>query len=535
MVNSVKDLYVNINPFYFIGSNQHYQKFKDFIKYVERAVVQVSLANYLGMRFTFKTINDFTESQPIMEENETVFQSIKKAIDKINGRFKDTKHREYDYKFVDQTGKIYSINGISDNENHRIIFQLFDPISQVVDNSFFEMNDSQITRMASLVYSKNEHLAIKYIEKKMKWDPNEPGYNPDYYDKREFLMIANCLVYIAEMPLNSDFEYQIHTPFELSFIRKLISMNPDQFPIIKVPILTSKELDKNIILEKFSYSFSYTLNQSLNDFFEGLKEIYDCVPLLELTDKELLQMHRYACKKIKKENSVNLNEILKDPKYGKTFRWNLDADGVKEGDILFTIIQDPDSDAIIIQILYTIDKKYDFLFHINIVNGNEFKGMNNNLEGIDLFIYIKDTNNGMLSSITDFQNIIPKYFEKAKDIIGFGLVILSFFIMVADNPVKFGTARKIYHKTEKVIKNKRPVEEKKEIIKHIIAFKSLLKEKVKEQKNDLSIKREVDYVLENWERAGHYRNYKSGKQVWISKTNCHRHLDLTTKKIKIKM
>lgn len=534
MVNSVKDLYVDLNPFYLIGSTNFYQKYKDFVKYVEKAITQVSLANYLGMRFTFTFDDDFTENHPSLKEGETIFQLIQRCIEKINGRFKGRQQREYDYKFIDGSNKIYSINGISEDEKHRFIFQFTDPKQQIVDSSFLEMSDSQITRMVSLVYAKTENTARKHIEKQMRdYESDEGLYNPKLYDKKIFILLANCLLLMAECICSAKFDYQVHSPFEISYIRKLITNNDDQFPIIKAPMLTSKKSSPEDLIDKYSYSFSYDFNESLNSLFNKYKGIYDDIPEVDFSTQQVSQMQKYVDRKIKdKDASIDFIDVLNKQKFGKVFKINIDENNSKEGEMLFTIISTDRSDDFLIQILYTFDKKYDFLFNIYISAGKTFRKLEEQIHGIEVFIYIKDLN-AMLSSIVDFTSILPKHFKEIKTLIALSKIFSAMFIMIADNPVKFGAAKEIRHSSTTVWKNRKPVEEKKEIIKHIIGFRSTLREKVKEQNSDSSIKREVEYVLEKWERAGHYRNYKSGKQVWISKTDCHRHLDLTNKKVKI--
>lgn len=46
---------------------------------------------------------------------------------------------------------------------------------------------------------------------------------------------------------------------------------------------------------------------------------------------------------------------------------------------------------------------------------------------------------------------------------------------------------------------------------------------------------EAQYVLEDWERIGYSRTYKSGKVVWVRPTTCHRHLPLTEKEVIVKL
>lgn len=532
MVNSVKDLYVDLNPFYLVGSLEFYKKYKEFIESVKRAVTKISLGNYLGMRFTFRIDGDFTTASPKLEEGETIYDSIYKSIEKISNRFEEH-HTEFDYKFVDESNKIYSINGIAEKDNCRFIFQFTDLNQQIVDSSFMEMSGNQITRMVSLVFAKNENSAKRYIEKQMKrYEEYEGSYDPKIYDKRVFTMIANCLLLIAEAPKTSDFDYQIHSQFEVSFVRKLISINNEMYPIIKAPILMSKDLDQDKMLEEYTCSYSYEINNEINKIFTKLKEVNDHVPIVDLSTKQVLQMKKYVDKKVKDCGPVNFFEVLKNQKFGSIFKLNIDIENKNEGEIVCSIIKSDKYENFIIQILYTYNKKYDLLFHIFVKNGKEYTQLEEQIEYIESFIYFKDLNS-MISSIVEYKDLLPEKLGEAKTLIILGKLFVSMFIMIADNPVKFGAAKEIRHTSTTVWKNRKPVEEKKEIVKHIIGFKSTLREKVKSQNADSSIKREVEYVLEKWERAGHYRNYKSGKQVWISKTDCHRHLDLTDKKVKI--
>ena len=50
-------------------------------------------------------------------------------------------------------------------------------------------------------------------------------------------------------------------------------------------------------------------------------------------------------------------------------------------------------------------------------------------------------------------------------------------------------------------------------------------------------RRDAEYTIEEWERQGHLRTYKSGKTVWIETTTCHRRKPLSdkNKEISIKL
>lgn len=55
------------------------------------------------------------------------------------------------------------------------------------------------------------------------------------------------------------------------------------------------------------------------------------------------------------------------------------------------------------------------------------------------------------------------------------------------------------------------------------------------QKMSSSGERHVEYTMEEWERRAHTRTLKSGKVIYIGETTCHRHKELSTKEIHIKL
>ena len=55
MAVSVKDYYVFDSPFYAVTRSKFFQEHRSVFSYVKKIVSEISLANYLGMRFTLKS------------------------------------------------------------------------------------------------------------------------------------------------------------------------------------------------------------------------------------------------------------------------------------------------------------------------------------------------------------------------------------------------------------------------------------------------------------------------------------------------
>ena len=542
---SVKDYYVFDSPFYAVIQPKFFQKHRNVFDYVKLLVSEISLANYLGMRFTLKSDIDVESVVKGFEKKDfSVYEFIEETIKKINNYYK-TDHREYDYKIIASNNIIYSIIAISDKGITRILFQVFDSNNKIVESSFFELNSSTgkgaITRVASLVYAQKEQLAKKFIETEIREpkaleDFYQDGkqYEADFgigcYDKNKFIRLAATLKTISDNIPKFEFSFQRHNSLELNYVRKLMWQRENVLPFVRVPLYFEENFDKELMYSMMSYSYNEKYNEMAAEFFKEFNEKYKDIYNLDLSDEQVRTVSNYAKKNYYKPEKVfNLGKIIDNQRFGNTFKINIDAEELPEGEVIVSSFYDKENDIATIQLFYNVDKKYDFLFNTDIRSASTFKNIETNLCSVDLVIKYKDQNN-LLENIKDYSNILPLYFKDYKPILALVNTMIAVYIMIYDKPVKFCAAKE----TRKSNSNlpKRPKEEEKVIVKHIIALRTIINQKIKSTENS-GVRKEVEYVIENWDRQGHFRNYSNGKQVWISATTCHRHLDLTDKKVKI--
>lgn len=546
MAVSVKDYYVFDSPFYAVTQSKFFQEHRSVFNYVKNLVSEISLANYLGMRFTLKSdidiesvVNGFE-----VDHNFSVYSFIEKTIQRINSFYKTT-HREYDYKIIASDNTIYSIIAISEKELIRILFQVFDSKNQVVESSFFELNSSEevgkITRVASLVYAQKEQIAKKFIETEIKEPKPLEGFcdKPVYdsvvtgitcYDKNKFIRLAATLNTIANNMKNFEFSFQNHNSLELSYIRKLMWQRGTVLPFVRVPMYFEENFDKETMYAMMSYSYNEKYNEMAAKFFEEFNKTYKDAHILDLSNEQVTVVSNYVRKNYYKPEKVfNLGQIIENQRFGNTFKINIDADEIPEGEVLVSSFYDKENDMATIQLFYNVDKKYDFLFNTDIRSASAFKTIETNLSSIDLVVKFKDQSN-LLGNIRDYDKIIPDYFKEYKLILALVNTMIAVYTMIYDKPVKFCAAKETRKRNSNL--PKRPKEEEKVIVKHIIALRTIINQKIKSTENS-GVRKEVEYVIENWDRQGHFRNYSNGKQVWINATTCHRHLDLTDKKVKI--
>lgn len=541
---SVKDYYVFDSPFYAVIQPKFFQKHRNVFDYVKLLVSEISLANYLGMRFTLKSDIDVESVVKGFEKKDfSVYEFIEETIKKINNYYK-TDHREYDYKIIASNNIIYSIIAISDKGITRILFQVFDSNNKIVESSFFELNSSTgkgaITRVASLVYAQKEQLAKKFIETEIREpkaleDFYQDGkqYEADFgigcYDKNKFIRLAATLKTISDNIPKFEFSFQRHNSLELNYVRKLMWQRENVLPFVRVPLYFEENFDKELMYSMMSYSYNEKYNEMAVEFFKEFNEKYKDIYNLDLSDEQVRTVSNYAKKNYYKPEKVfNLGKIIDNQRFGNTFKINIDAEELPEGEVIVSSFYDKENDMATIQLFYNVDKKYDFLFNTDIRSASTFKNIETNLCSVDLVIKYKDQNN-LLENIKDYSNILPLYFKDYKPILALVNTMIAVYTMIYDKPVKFCAAKE----TRKSNSNlpKRPKEEK-VIVKHIIALRTIINQKIKSTENS-GVRKEVEYVIENWDRQGHFRNYSNGKQVWISATTCHRHLDLTDKKVKI--
>lgn len=255
-------------------------------------------------------------------------------------------------------------------------------------------------------------------------------------------------------------------------------------------------------------------------------------PLVDLSKKEYKFIERYISKKGvlgTDDNIIDMTEILKHPRYGSVLRHSLSHD------IVTTFVMDVESDVLRIYFIYHINENMICYISTDFINLKTFN-YNDNVFQIKLEFVIKNIDE-LPNNLGVIIDGIPKEFMDSKQIISMIYDLLSLYIVFHDRPERMKVIKETKKVTEFIrnAKNKpTAVKEKEFVINRILKPTKDAKEYIsKVTKTSTSADRE--YVLEEWNRIGHYRKIKNGSTIWIEATTCKRRLPLTEKEIHIKL
>lgn len=265
---------------------------------------------------------------------------------------------------------------------------------------------------------------------------------------------------------------------------------------------------------------------------EALFENSTIPPLVDLNKKEYKFIENYISKKGylgTGDSIVNMIEILDHPRYGRTLRHSLPY-----ADIATTFTMSKENDLLRIYFIYRKDENM-FCYVSADFNNLKYFNYNDNILQIKLEFVVKEIDKlpNELGSIID---IIPIEFMNSDKIVSMIYDLLSLYIILHDRPERM----KVIKETKKVVedikdtKNKSVMKDKEYVINRILKSSKDAKEYIEKITKTLSCG-DREYVLEEWDRIGHYRKLKNGKTVWIEATTCKRRLPLTEKEIHIKL
>ena len=558
---TVKDFkFFKYNKYFILGNyNLNREKDKIIIDRSLKHFEDIIMFTYLGI-FDTITINDedytniskdYFEDIIIDEQkDEDVVPHTIEFINKIS-ELNIVNNNKFHF-IVNNKGNKIIITGVYDREKQsgQFILTFVNNVAQIIETGAIVIEKDDIYTGIESIYAKKDHIAKKFIEKILNL-ASELHLTQKESPGLFMVRLLYIFRHICQKVIKSKMSYEVtqSSPIELSLIHTIIAnkdYNPDSYKnnlVIKIPVVIENKMTSEInelppedikkIMESYDPEFK---EKYLNA--EGIEKILDEIIFnkekfteVELDSEECHKIVKYVGKKYSNgKNYCNLLEIFKNQRYGQNIKMNLFEDS-DDFIYVYPIINDETKNLFLN--FYFENKKYKIMFTALFTNADKFQfGCHDNLKHLEMFISIGPEAN-LIPSRYELIKILPDGLEKASRIIVILSLFLSIYTMIYDRPEKLCTCRKEYKGTKVSNPKKYSKSESDLIIKHIVAYRPSILKRIKEAKIS-GIHRQVEYVVENWDRVGHLRTYKSGKSVWIDPVQCHRHKELTSKTVKVK-
>lgn len=282
------------------------------------------------------------------------------------------------------------------------------------------------------------------------------------------------------------------------------------------------------------------MNQDPGSDIKGIINNGKCnqnVPLIDFNEKELKFIDNYCEKhELLDNNKTDLLYYLDNPIYGNLLRYNITVDDT-ESELIAKIELDKENEIMRIRLLNIMKDGFAVIVTADFVDIKNFT-FKNSLLVINKEICIRSEGN-FYHSFDDYQDKSLLLSITANDIIKLIDMILRINIVIKDRPKRSRMVRrtvKVENKNKVKSTNKNRNHNDQYVVTRILKPIDEAKKYVTEGNSiELHERREAEYVLEEWPRAGHWRTLKSGKQIWISDTTCYRHKELTDKEIHVKL
>lgn len=236
------------------------------------------------------------------------------------------------------------------------------------------------------------------------------------------------------------------------------------------------------------------------------------------------------------DEMIDLRPYLKHQRYGKEFRFTyITPSGDESSELAVSYNYDEQDDKVIFNIKTSADTQCAILRRVvytNIANFNILKSI-----CVSDTIMELDRSKELPDSTKYLTDIVPLWLLDDSRIYDLMVHILSILIVIHDRPKRHRMVREeISVHTERsypaAISNKRDTNQ---IISRILMPVKDANEYVARMNRESS-DAERNYVIESWERCGHYRRLPhSDKRIWIEATVCNRHKPLSDKEIVIKL
>lgn len=259
----------------------------------------------------------------------------------------------------------------------------------------------------------------------------------------------------------------------------------------------------------------------------------DDYPMIRFTLKEDRFVDGY-CKKnnLLCDDPINIIPYFENPRYGNEMKIDADLSHKNEYPILMRYDLNTKCNTITFHFIEPISYDNGTYVEIAVTYDDIDHFAETNLLMSTMYIVLRN------------HNYIPRNINDIKDQSVLANLVLSGvntlvsrvikdYIAIHDRPKRSRMVKQI-RRTNHPSRNNKPKADNPYVISHILMPINEAKSLVASSK-EYHERAEAQYVLEEWERSGYTRVYKSGRHVWIGPTTCHRHLPLTDKEVVVKL
>ena len=525
-------------------------------KMITEGIDKITLNNYLSISDSIDITDsdefslDIDEKFNFITDVEILMNDIAATLKELGNINNEGNKNQYHYNIIDKHTKALVSGYFNPDEKcGSFVFQVTDLSNQVIENIMMSAKDDGAFPETELIYARKAYNVEKFLQCKFQAYLPDSGTDWARSIKSLYLLRILNLFRIALMvPLKIKCHYKVNvsTTLELSMLNKIIGTQidgKDKTILTKFPVLvrkdeeqqmefTTQELHKLSSIDTKEMDVVYNSGESISDKIGDLMSEGSSYPELDLSSDDIKKICNYYHKNyVKPNNYIDFTEVLNKQRFGLNFKLRIFEDSDQM--VYVTSELNKETNQFIMYLYFTI-KNYRFMIVSAFNNPKYFMAMDSScFSRSELFVEF-DKYVDLVPSRTDLLKLLPEGFEESSKIFAVNLLFISLYVMIANRPEKICPASKTITKTRKVRENRKYVEKSDVIIKHIIAYKPAIMEKIRSNKNS-GLRKEIQYVVENWDRVGHTRTYKNGKTIWIDATSCHRHLDLTTKQVKVKL
>lgn len=354
---------------------------------------------------------------------------------------------------------------------------------------------------------------------------------------------VNLILYLCNLIMDTDEiseEYYDYSQPQLDVMHKLFLQG----------ITIGKKSEHTIAYQVHSWEnpnseeaeINYDMIQNIADDIYSDCSHFDSMPLLDFSPRDFNWIYKY-CENhgyhMKNDDETyDFSNILNDQRYGLNFRVMCDHDNKEFFEVGIYINYDEVSDNLQFFIVNeNRDNHFSTIIIVNYPSAHTFSiGNFNKILELHSCSSIKGVQ--LPKNNAEACNRTPLAYIDLEGIIKIIINIVDVLIVIHDRPDRNRMIKEEHLKeestTHKTTGKKSDLNKSNGyVIRRIIKTASAAKKYIAEK--SINGERNVRYTLEEWGRVGHYRTYKNGKTVWIDETTCHRHKELSTDEIHIRL
>lgn len=270
----------------------------------------------------------------------------------------------------------------------------------------------------------------------------------------------------------------------------------------------------------------------------AMNKNHSTYPLIDISEKEMTFVEKYVNNNHMFTNNsdadtdrFNLRKYIENTPYGDTWRYPIEYDDGSVENVITSFIFNDDLDALRIFIIKEVSPGIIAFCSVDYVNISDFHAVES-ITAVNASALFTDLDK-MVESTDELCSLITSDMLDLDDILDTIEGILSIHIVIHDRPTRTRMVNCTRRVTEEERKRNRNSKDEREfVVTRILKTASEAKEYAARMSSEYP---EREYTLESWNRRGFYRKTKGGGVVWVAPTTCHRHLELTSKEIHLKL